>query len=39
MRYICKNGFTHPAAISQSNIASVLAQAFETYLGVSPLCS
>ena len=33
MRYICKNGFAHHAAMSQSNVASVLAEAFETYLG------
>jgi len=33
MRYICKNGFAHHAAMSQSNVASVLAEAFENYLG------
>jgi L-fucose isomerase-like protein len=33
MRYVCKNSFAHHAAISQSNIAAVLAEAFETYLG------
>ena len=33
MRYICKNGFAHHAAMSQSKVASVLAEAFETYLG------
>lgn len=33
MRYICKNGFAHHAAMSQSNVAAVLAEAFETYLG------
>lgn len=32
MRYICKNGFAHHAAMSQSKVASVLAEAFETYL-------
>lgn len=33
MRYICKNGFAHHAAMSQSKVASVLAEAFESYLG------
>ncbi len=33
MRYICKNGFAHHAAMSGSNVAAVLAEAFETYLG------
>lgn len=33
MRYICKNGFAHHAAMSGSNVASVLAEAFENYLG------
>jgi hypothetical protein len=33
MRYICKNGFAHHAAMSQSNVASVLAEAFKNYLG------
>lgn len=32
MRYVCKNGFAHHAAMSQSNVASVLAEAFENYL-------
>jgi L-fucose isomerase-like protein len=33
MRYVCKNGFAHHAAMSRSNVADVLAEAFETYLG------
>ncbi|MFC1975267.1 L-fucose/L-arabinose isomerase family protein [Chloroflexota bacterium] len=33
MRYVCKNGFAHHAAMSQSSVAAVLAEAFETYLG------
>lgn len=33
MRYVCKNGFAHHAAMSQSGVAGVLAEAFETYLG------
>ncbi|MEZ4675752.1 MAG: L-fucose/L-arabinose isomerase family protein [Caldilineaceae bacterium] len=33
MRYVCKNGFAHHAAMSQSSVASVLAEAFENYLG------
>jgi len=33
MRFVCKNGFAHHAAMSQSSVASVLAEAFENYLG------
>jgi len=33
MRYICKNGFEHHAAMNASCCAGVLAEAFETYLG------
>ncbi|MCK6627365.1 MAG: L-fucose/L-arabinose isomerase family protein [Anaerolineae bacterium] len=33
MRYVCKNGFAHHAAMSKSSVANVLADAFETYLG------
>jgi L-fucose isomerase-like protein len=33
MRYICKNGFEHHAAMSASHCAGILAEAFETYLG------
>jgi L-fucose isomerase-like protein len=33
MRYICKNGFEHHAAMNGSNTAAVLAEAFETYFG------
>ncbi len=31
MRYICKNGFEHHAAMNASHAAGVLAEAFETY--------
>jgi L-fucose isomerase-like protein len=33
MRYICKNGFEHHAAMNASQSAAVLAEAFETYFG------
>mgnify|MGYP000855293071 CR=1 FL=1 len=33
MRYICRNGFEHHAAMNASNCADVLTEAFETYLG------
>jgi L-fucose isomerase-like protein len=33
MRYICKNGFEHHAAMSASHSAAILAEAFETYFG------
>ena len=33
MRYICKNGFEHHAAMNASSTAPILAEAFETYLG------
>jgi len=33
MRYVCRNGFAHHAAMSQSSVAEVLADAFEIYLG------
>lgn len=33
LRYICRNGFEHHAAMSASNCAGVLAEAMETYLG------
>jgi len=33
MRYICRNGFEHHAAMNASQCASVLAEAFETYFG------
>ncbi|MGA3019093.1 MAG: L-fucose/L-arabinose isomerase family protein [Bryobacteraceae bacterium] len=33
MRYICKNGFEHHAAMNGSQCATVLAEAIETYLG------
>ncbi len=33
MRHICRNGFEHHAAMNGSACASVLAEAFETYLG------
>jgi L-fucose isomerase-like protein len=31
MRYICKNGFEHHVAMNGSHVASVLAEALETY--------
>ncbi len=33
MRYICKNGFEHHAAMNASSTAGVLEEAFVTYLG------
>ncbi len=33
MRYVCRNGFAHHAAMSQASVADVLADAFEIYLG------
>jgi L-fucose isomerase-like protein len=33
LKYVCKNGFEHHAAMSASQVAAVLAEAFETYLG------
>jgi L-fucose isomerase-like protein len=33
MRYICRNGFEHHAAMNKSQTAAVLAEAFENYLG------
>ncbi len=33
MRFICRNGFEHHAAMNASSCAGVLADAFETYLG------
>lgn len=33
LRTICRNGFTHHAAMTRSHVAGVLAEAFETYLG------
>ncbi len=33
MRYICKNGFEHHAAMNGSQCAGVLTEALETYLG------
>jgi L-fucose isomerase-like protein len=33
MRYICRNGFEHHAAMNASRSAAVLAEAMETYLG------
>ena len=32
MRYICKNGFEHHAAMSASHCAQVFQEALETYL-------
>jgi hypothetical protein len=33
MRFICKNGFEHHAAMNASQCAAPLAEAMETYLG------
>jgi len=33
MHYICRNGFEHHAAMSASHMASIAAEAFDTYLG------
>lgn len=33
MRYICRNGFEHHAAMNGSHCAGLLAEALETYLG------
>ena len=33
MHYICKNGFEHHVAMTGAHVASVLKEAFETYLG------
>ncbi|MCL6431885.1 MAG: fucose isomerase [Anaerolineae bacterium] len=33
LRYICRNGFEHHAAVSASHVAAILAEAFEAYLG------
>jgi L-fucose isomerase-like protein len=33
LRFICKNGFAHHCAMSQSSVADILQEAFETYLG------
>ena len=33
LRYVCKNGFEHHAAMNASSSAGILAEAFETYMG------
>jgi L-fucose isomerase-like protein len=33
LRYICKNGFEHHAAMNPAPTAAILAEAFETYFG------
>ncbi len=33
MRYVCKNGYEHHAAMAAAPSAGVLAEAFETYMG------
>lgn len=33
MRYICRNGFEHHAAMNASHSAAILTEAFETYFG------
>jgi L-fucose isomerase-like protein len=38
LRYICKNGFAHHCAMTDSYVAGVLAEAFENYLGWEVYC-
>jgi L-fucose isomerase-like protein len=33
LKYICKNGFEHHAAMSASLVADILEEAFDTYMG------
>ena len=33
MKYICRNGFEHHAAMTGAHCASILSEAFDTYLG------
>ncbi|MDI7275559.1 MAG: fucose isomerase [Anaerolineae bacterium] len=33
LRYVCRNGFEHHAAVSASHVAAILAEALGTYLG------
>jgi hypothetical protein len=33
MRYVCRNGFEHHAAMNGSECSSALAEAFNNYLG------
>ncbi len=33
LRYVCKNGFEHHAAMAPAHAADILAEAFETYFG------
>ena len=33
MRFICANGFEHHVAIAKNNLAEILVEAFEGYLG------
>jgi len=33
MRYVCKNGFEHHAAMNPARSANILQEAFETYMG------
>jgi len=33
MRFICRNGFEHHAAMNASHSAGILAEAMDTYLG------
>lgn len=33
MRYVCKNGYEHHAAMTTAHVADALAEAFETYFG------
>jgi L-fucose isomerase-like protein len=38
MRYICRNGFEHHAAMNASSCAGVVADALETYMGWQVYC-
>jgi L-fucose isomerase-like protein len=33
LKYICKNGFEHHVAMTRGNVASILEEAIDTYLG------
>jgi len=33
LKFMCKNGFEHHVAISQSKVADILFEAMDTYLG------
>jgi L-fucose isomerase-like protein len=33
LKYICRNGFEHHAAMNASLVAGILEEAFDTYMG------